>query len=333
MASRRFPTGALLLTAGLLAAALGACRAETRPEALNLGRTEPGELAGNLELRRSEVAPEELGYRWNYPSFPRNYDVDPLNRPYLSGRSVAELGSYAGPWLEGREAQDLPVGVPNVVVGQGIARALGARITPQLRPTLDESPYQAFVKLREGLRGALVDGRPLTRDALWSLTFYLYRQLEPDLARQVPTRLDPRKLQNGAQIFGANCAMCHGADGSGLGHSGRSLQPPPANFHEPRRMYNRSEARLYTVLREGIYGSGMPPWGDKLSQQEIRSVVAFIRSFAYSSEPPAVATGAVDATQARPDVPATSDQPVAPAPNQPPASLEPAPAPAGQEAP
>jgi mono/diheme cytochrome c family protein len=287
MASRRSTAtpiaGAALLALGL---ALSGCQTEAKPGSLNGVQAVPG---GQLAFAQTEVTPEEAGYAWNYPQFPQRYEVDPLQRQFLSDRTLAENGSYAGPWLEGAEAKELPVGQPNVVGGAAVAKRLGARLTAALKPTLEDSPFQAYLKLKNGL----TDVQPaLTRDQLWDLTFHLYKGLEPDFTKAIPTRLDPasqtdpQKRKSGAQIFGANCAMCHGAAGWGDGKSGKTLQPPPANFHEPRRLYNRSEAHLYSVLHEGIYGSAMPPWKDKLSEDEIHHVVAFIRSLSYSTEPP-----------------------------------------------
>jgi mono/diheme cytochrome c family protein len=292
-------------------------------------KTSPSKLKGVEPL---ELTAEEAQYSWRYPSYPEEYKVelgsrDPRNESYLSGRetyyenntkeptqetAVAELGSYAGPWIEGEETELLPVSNPNIPLGQAIERALGAEITPEMRPQLDESPFQAFLKLQKlerdssgALRTLLVTlpaTRPgvaqtenaqyeiqLDKEALWSLTYALYRQIEPDYTKPIATQADPSVKANGANIYGS-CNMCHGADGWGRGHSGVSLQPPPANFHEPRRLFNRSETKLRQVLQQGIYGSAMPPWKDKLSDAEINHVVAYIRHFSYSLETPVMNT-------------------------------------------
>ncbi len=297
--------------------------------AKDVQKTSPSKLESVEPL---ELSAEEAQYAWRYPTYPEEYEVelgsrDPRNESYLSGRetyyerntkeptqetAVAELGSYAGPWIEGKETELLPVSNPSIPVGQAIERALGAEITPEMLPELEESPFQAFLKLQKlerdsngALRTLLVTlpalnpntqvtenaqySMQLDKEALWSLTYALYRKIEPDYTKPIATRADPKTKADGALIYGS-CNMCHGADGWGRGHSGLTLQPPPANFREPRRLFNRSEAKLREVLQNGIYGSAMPPWKDKLSDEEINHVVAYIRHFSYSLETPVMNT-------------------------------------------
>ena len=307
-----------------LALFLGAC--SIKADSSKIG----GEVSLKGEIKLPGAAnvsstDEEINYKWNYPKYPEQYQVNPLERrdengnkvEYLNGRVLAENGSYAGPWIEGEDSKLLPVSNPNVVLGNLLFDKLKDQITTQMMPKLEESPFQAFLKLREGLKAikttvvtmnAFVekvgsDGKtervpvpvqqPITLDneALWSLAFALYVKLEPDWKETVPVKLDPTsvatksKQKDGRGTFG-NCNMCHGADGWGKGHSGAMLQPPPANFHEPRRLYNRSEANLRNALKNGVYGSAMPQWKDRLSDDEINHVVAFIRTFSYSVDPP-----------------------------------------------
>ncbi len=279
-------------------------------------------LKGDIKLPgAANVTAEEVAYKWNYPKYPEQYQVNPLERTnedgektdYLNGRELAENGSYAGHWIEGEDVKLLPVANPNLVTGNLLFDVLKDKITPEMLPTLDESPFQAFLKLQNGLKdipspiyvtmNAFVEQKdatgktervpvpvqePITLDKehLWSLAMALYVKLEPDWKSTAPVKLDPKsKPKDGKGIFG-NCNMCHGADGWGKGHSGLMLQPPPANFHEPRRLLNRSETKLRVALKHGIYGSAMPQWVDKLSDAEINLVVAYLRTFTYSVDPP-----------------------------------------------
>lgn len=302
-----------------LALFLGACSIKADSKAI----LEKGNNISNNDIKltgATTVTSEEAAYAWNYPKYPSQYQVNPLERTneegkssdYLNGRELAENGSYAGKWIEGEETKLLPVSNPNLVLGNLLFDVLKDKITPAMLPTLEESPFQGFLKLREGLKdipsatvtmNAFIeqkdkDGKtervpvpvqqPVTLDkeALWSLAMALYVKLEPKWSDEVAVKLDPKsKPKSGRGTFG-NCNMCHGADGWGKGHSGMTLQPPPANFHEPRRLLNRSETKLRTALKHGIYGSAMPQWIDRLSDAEINSVVAYVRSFTYSVDPP-----------------------------------------------
>jgi mono/diheme cytochrome c family protein len=272
------PFGLALL--GLtLALTLGACAVKSDAGNKSSASAKSGEYA----LAPVEHNAEEAKYAWNTPAYPEQYKVDPLDRDYMSGRKLGPEGSYAGPWIEGEEADLLPVANPNINLGE----ALLAKIDPAKLPKLDienESPFMVFLNVRKALEGVQVDGKILGKEEDWSITMALYRKAAVDWRVQVPVKLDPKITKNGALTFG-NCNMCHGADGWGHGHSGLKLQPKPANFHDPRRLYNRSEGKLWKVLENGIYGSAMPQWKDKLSDAEIKSVVSYLRSFSYSVEP------------------------------------------------
>jgi mono/diheme cytochrome c family protein len=326
---------------GLVGLVLASCsvkvdnrvKLEDPESAARVGDIRISELPGGQRSQNAnEVNAEEAGYDWRYPKFPQEYNInldnrDPNNSSYLSNRetvyeesvekvhqetALAPLGSYAGPWIEGEEADLLPVANPNIPLGQAILSVIGSEITPEMRPRLEESPFQAFLKLRK--LGTDAEGRlrnitvtlpatnpkteaiedaqytvQLDKEALWSVAMTLYREVSPNWRTRVPARGDPNTVRDGAGIFG-NCNMCHGADGWGLGHSGLKLQPPPANFHEPRRLLNRSDAQLREVLRHGIYGSAMPPWNDKLTEQEIALVVSYLRTFTYSESAPVMPT-------------------------------------------
>lgn len=284
-----------LLAAGACLA-LGACKTQVSGNlnGVTSGRTDA------ITVQGAKLPTSASTYNWNYPSYPSNYQINPLGRDFASGREIGENGSLAGPWLTGEAAKLLPVGQPNVIVGQQLLAQLkqGGAIPVAALPKLSDSPYQAFLKLRDAIGTRAVNGVPISRDQLWDVTFWLYTKNEPDFGIAIPVQMDPAsntdpsKRKNGSQLFGSNCAMCHGSDGWGRGSSGKSLQPPPANFHDPRRLFNRSEERLYTVLRNGIFGTAMPPWRDKLSDAEIHSIVAYVRSFSYSVENLSPAAGA-----------------------------------------
>jgi mono/diheme cytochrome c family protein len=271
-----------------LALSLSACAVKSNASNKSSDIAKTGEYA----LAPATHTAEEAKYEWKTPQYPEEYKVDPLDASrggFISGRKLGPNGSYAGPWIEGEEANLMPVANPNVNLGD----LLLSKIDPTVLPKLDiehESPFMVFLNVRKALEHVQVDGKILGKEENWSITMSLYRKAEVDFTKPVPVLLDPTSIKNpknqkaGSLTFG-NCNMCHGADGWGQGHAGLRLQPKPANFHEPRRLYNRAEGKLWTVLQNGVYGSAMPQWRDKLSEAEIKSVVAYVRSFSYSTEP------------------------------------------------
>lgn len=93
-----------------------------------------------------------------------------------------------------------------------------------------------------------------------------------DLNREPSKRL-------GSQIFSNRCALCHGNSGEGDGRMVKVLKtPPPADLTASRQ----SDAYLYLIISKGGEAVGrskhMPPWGQQLSEAEIKSVVIFLRS-------------------------------------------------------
>lgn len=74
-----------------------------------------------------------------------------------------------------------------------------------------------------------------------------------------------------AEVYALNCARCHGAElEGGLG---------PALGAESRAD-DMEDAELIAIIAEGR--NSMPPWGDKLSPEQITDLVALVRESASS---------------------------------------------------
>jgi len=67
----------------------------------------------------------------------------------------------------------------------------------------------------------------------------------------------PPDLRQGAALYAAQCAVCHGAEGTGDGPAGRTLDPKPANFRDRERMAQRSMYGLYSSITLGVDGTAM----------------------------------------------------------------------------
>lgn len=64
-------------------------------------------------------------------------------------------------------------------------------------------------------------------------------------------------ISHGKQVYGMNCAMCHGAEGKGDGAAGAALNPKPRNLITGPWKKGGGLIGHYTVLTEGIAGSSM----------------------------------------------------------------------------
>jgi mono/diheme cytochrome c family protein len=86
----------------------------------------------------------------------------------------------------------------------------------------------------------------------------------------------------GKVIYGQFCAVCHGAAGKGDGPTAATLFPKPADHTDPARMKELSDEQIYRTIDGGGAAVGksplMPPWGGALNPQDIKDVLAYVRS-------------------------------------------------------
>ena len=80
------------------------------------------------------------------------------------------------------------------------------------------------------------------------------------------------------------CAACHGATGKGDGPAAAALNPKPRDHTDAKYMKSLKDEDIFKITKEGGPAVGksplMPPWGAALSEQDIRNVVAYIRTLA-----------------------------------------------------
>jgi mono/diheme cytochrome c family protein len=72
--------------------------------------------------------------------------------------------------------------------------------------------------------------------------------------------------------YGKNCAGCHGTDGKG----GDSTMITP-NFKDAAWQKRRTDQNLFDSITKGK--GMMPAWKEKMTEEQIKSVIAFIRKF------------------------------------------------------
>jgi mono/diheme cytochrome c family protein len=92
------------------------------------------------------------------------------------------------------------------------------------------------------------------------------------------------RLAEGQKVYLANCAMCHGEWGLGDGPIAAQLQKEsgamPARLNDRARLEAMGRATLIQVIERGGAHTGrsnlMPPWGERLSSEEIEKIVDFV---------------------------------------------------------
>lgn len=83
------------------------------------------------------------------------------------------------------------------------------------------------------------------------------------------------RANDSATVYKAKCAMCHGADGSGNTPAGKAMKA--RDFASPE-VAGETDAQLTEILTNGK--NKMPAYKGKLTEDQIKGLVAYIREFA-----------------------------------------------------
>lgn len=92
-----------------------------------------------------------------------------------------------------------------------------------------------------------------------------------------PAALTAAAIAGGQQTFGEECAVCHGAGGRGDAPLGQSMNPPAMDLGS-REAQHWNDGELYWIIEHGLRMTGMPAWGATLSPEQIRELVAYLRT-------------------------------------------------------
>lgn len=98
----------------------------------------------------------------------------------------------------------------------------------------------------------------------------------------------PNPLELGQTIYRQHCAACHGPEGRGDGKEALSLSPRPGNLISAQTSA-KSDQDLLKIIANGRPRTAMAGWKDRLSDDEQRAVLAYIRSiirFSSQATPP-----------------------------------------------
>ncbi len=247
---------------------------------------------GSDELLNNPVIDQKLSEQdFGFPSQP----------PQLSkGKTVFEANCStchtAAFFQQGNVKRDLAYTTPIdlfVMLSSGKAPKVVNPVDAEHRPQVLPAEHPAF--------------KDLSRDERWEALFYA-RYLAGAGDIKAPNPNAPEV----ANIYGGNCAVCHGTRGFADGplHLGKTgsheihdavikhnLQPAPANFHQYNRLYNRTDAQLVKYVCEGNYPSAKPSWYGNVHRDASTGKVEFVfddsliwnlirhvRTFAYEDD-------------------------------------------------
>ncbi len=88
----------------------------------------------------------------------------------------------------------------------------------------------------------------------------------------VPLKSAEGDQPDGAALYKQKCSMCHGAEGKGFS----ALKTP--DFTDPKWQEGITDKEIVEIIKNGKKGTPMPAFGEKLKDDEIQALVAYIRS-------------------------------------------------------
>jgi mono/diheme cytochrome c family protein len=105
---------------------------------------------------------------------------------------------------------------------------------------------------------------------------------------------DPTWAQNqaeGKKLYLTYCSSCHGDNGKGDGPAAQSLPVKPANHTAGAVMNQLTDKFLMEIISKGGSAVGkspmMPAWGGQFKENQLRDIVAYVRSIADPPYKPA----------------------------------------------
>ncbi len=168
------------------------------------------------------------------------------------------------------------------------ADGVGTSIAPALndQDTRDKTAEDLTRTLSYGNTGTLMAGwsSTLSPEEISALVTLIKRWEEIPAgtipAPNIPIPTTEESIALGSQLYAANCSRCHGPEGQGT--------PRAPSLNVKSFFVDRSDQAIQQIITNGVPGTAMPTWGDRMSEAQIQAIVGFIRQ--WEATAPEVAT-------------------------------------------
>lgn len=118
---------------------------------------------------------------------------------------------------------------------------------------------------------------PRTRVVAWAVHQVYQHSMERDSAGIiVPADLEAAAtVQNGAQLYSENCAMCHTAPGMPFTAVARGINPSAPILLAVKRKNHPNQ--MFWVIKNGVKMTGMGAFGKTMTDQQMWDLAAFLQ--------------------------------------------------------
>ncbi len=155
-------------------------------------------------------------------------------------------------------------------------------------------PDERIVKsIREGVPGTSMPpyGELLGKEAVNSLVDLLFNEFiripraEKRTDLKVISRPElMRSEEEARKVYRTHCASCHGIAGHGKGPEYLKYLPRPKDLTNRAYFHSLDDERIASSIFYGVPGTGMGPFGSKISSQSVWSLVSLIRKLSAGKE-------------------------------------------------
>jgi len=133
----------------------------------------------------------------------------------------------------------------------------------------------ALILLCLVLRGGQV--RAAGKWETWMTEIAKHRILVRGKSAAPPLTATAENIAEGRENFSHYCFACHGFDGQGTGVPFFEMVSPPIPSLASAEVQAYSDGQLYRIIENGLWPSGMPASRGILNEEEMWSLVVYIR--------------------------------------------------------
>lgn len=97
----------------------------------------------------------------------------------------------------------------------------------------------------------------------------LNARIKKDAPKNAPFQATEADMQNGAHLYREHCAICHGVMDGQKTPTGKGMYPPPPELLKGKGVSDDPPGETYWKVNHGIRLTGMPAYGQSLSEKEL----------------------------------------------------------------